>query len=493
MSDRRALLIVLDGAGYSTDPAGNGVTPETLPTVFSAMEEHGFAILKAHEGAVGLEPGQVGNSEVGHLTLGAGRVVLSMTCRLADAYERGTWAAHPAWEKIAAGGVLHLVGLLSDAGVHGLVRTIEHAATIASEKGVGEIVIHPVLDGVDARAGSAPDLLRGLQAAVADLPNVSFGVVHGRKTFCDRSGDLSLTAVSVDAIRGAEELPPFDMAELEAHVKDASEMSFPARAMGPRRVADGEAVLITNNRADRVRQVIDLFGKTQPVYTIIDPGEGITPPEAIFFPIEKVTDGVASLLKEAGIRSSRVAEKCKFPHVTFFYNGFDAGSEGTGHQIPSVAEHEIAEKPEMGIAAVTEKLLELLADPTERYIVANLCNLDQVGHLGRLDLAAKAAAAVDASFAEIIAAAKQHGWSVVVTADHGCADLVVAADGGPFGSHTDRPVPLFALPAPGTALEWRGKDGTLANVAASCLSALGLEVPERMEPALVAFVPEGGA
>ena len=485
---RRTILLILDGAGYSPDPHGNAVTAETLPHIFAAMEQYRFATLLAAEEAVGLEPGQVGNSEVGHLTLGAGRVVLSMTCRLADAYQRGTWANDPAWSKIAAAGVLHLVGLLSDAGVHGLVRTIEHAARIAAESGVKEIVIHPVLDGVDARAGSAGKLLRDLQEALTDVPGVSFGVVHGRKTFCDRSGDLELTRISTTALQGGQPLEPFRFEELEAHVAKESEMSFPARMMeGNRVIKAGEPVLITNNRADRVRQVIDVLGETQAVYTIVDPGEGVRAPEKIFFPIEKVTDGIASELIAAGIRSSRIAEKCKFPHVTFFYNGFDAGAEGEGHCIPSIAEHEIAAKPEMAIDAVTETILQRLADRDERYIVANICNLDQVGHLGRLDLATRAAEVVDAAFQKITAAAQEHGWSVIATSDHGCADLVVAADGGPFGSHTDRPVPFFALPAPGLALEWIDQKGTLANVAASCLDALGLEIPARMEPPLVRF------
>ncbi len=485
---RRALLLVLDGAGITDDPTGNAVTAETLPHVFAAMERHGFATLQAAEGAVGLEPGQVGNSEVGHLTLGAGRVVLSMTCRLADGFERGTWGANPAWGEIARSGSLHLVGLLSDAGVHGLVRTIEHAARIAQDAGVAEIVVHPVLDGVDARAGSAPALLTGLRGATAGLPNVSFGVVQGRKCFCDRAGNLDLTRQSTGALRGEVDLPPFRMADLEAHVADSSEMNFPPTLFeGGRTIRAGEAVLITNNRADRVRQVIDVLGETQAVYTIVDPGAGVNPPKAIFFPIEKVTDGVAGELVAAGIRSSRIAEKCKFPHVTFFYNGFDAGAEGQGTCLPSIPEHEIGDCPAMSIHAVTETILGTIADPDERYIVANVCNLDQVGHLGRLDLATIAATEVDRSFAEIVEAAARHGWTVIATSDHGNADMVVGEDGKPYGSHTDRPVPLFAIPAPGLTATWVSKEGTLANVAATCLDALGLPVPERMEPPLLRF------
>ncbi|MEQ1632303.1 MAG: 2,3-bisphosphoglycerate-independent phosphoglycerate mutase, partial [Planctomycetota bacterium] len=172
MSDRRALLLVLDGAGFRTDTKGNAVTERTLPSLFATMRDQGFAVLEAAGTAVGLEDGQVGNSEAGHLTIGAGEVVPSTVRRLLLAYEDGSWGRDPQIARLAAHASVHVLGLLSDAGVHALARTIVHAATLLQQSGCKEIVVHPVLDGVDSPAGSGVRLLRELRAALACLPAV---------------------------------------------------------------------------------------------------------------------------------------------------------------------------------------------------------------------------------------------------------------------------------------------------------------------------------
>ncbi len=450
------------------------------------MKEQGFAVLGASQEAVGLEAGQVGNSEVGHLTIGAGRTLPSMSCRLREAYESGAWEQNPGWRGLVEAGVVHLVGLVSDAGVHGLARTLVHAAHLAHRVGVRDIVIHPILDGVDSRAGTAPTLLADVKKQLQGIP-VQWGVVLGRKWFCDRSGNLELTRVAARALRGEGKLPRFSKERLAEHLVSESEMSFPAHCIeGGRPIADGEPVLITSNRADRARQIIQVLGETQTIYTIIDPGQGLEP-EHVFFPLERLSEGLAYEFKKAGIRSTRIAEKCKFPHVTFFFNGFDAAAEGEGICLPSIAEHEIAAQPEMSLHAVTEQILGVLQNDDKRVVVANLCNLDQVGHLGRLDLALRAAAEVDASYARIAELCEKKGWSLIVTSDHGCADCVVGSDGAPFGSHTLKPVPFFARPAKGMRASWVSKEGTLANVAATCLGALGLAIPEGMESPLLRF------
>ena len=491
---RRAALIILDGAGYSPQSHGNGVTAESLPHVFQAMEASGFAQLEACGEAVGLEAGQVGNSEVGHLTIGAGRTVLSMTRRLAAAHADGSWSADPTWKDFGegneGGGCLHLVGAISDAGVHALARTMIHAAQIAAKHGVTEVVLHPILDGVDSRAGTAPEILEDVKQQLAPLVEsgvLRFGVVMGRKWFCDRSGNLDLTRVATSALCGGRELPAFDPAALAAHVETESEMSFEATLHeGGRTIAPGEPVLITHHRADRVRQVIQVLGETQPMYTIMDPGEGVDV-EHTFFPLQIVTGGLATIFNQEGIESVRVAEKCKFPHVTFFLNGFDTGAEGEGICLPSIAEHEIAEKPEMSLAAVTDTIVEALEDPNRRALVANLCNLDQVGHLGRIDLAEVAASHVDAAFQRICEVGAANGWTLLFTSDHGCADRVLTDDGKPFGSHTDRPVPFFAIAASGIEAEWQQREGSLVNVAATFLDALGIAIPDSMEAPLLRF------
>ncbi len=489
---RKVLLLVLDGAGYHPDPAGNAVTAEHLPRLFARMESDGFAVLGAAEGAVGLEAGQVGNSEAGHLTIGAGRAISSMCRRIDESFHDGSWAADELWTgadvtRPDGSRVLHVVGLLSDAGVHALDRTMVQAATLASRAGIDEVFVHPFLDGVDSLQGSAPRLLGALREALDGLPGVTLGVVMGRATFCDRSGDLDVSRTAADALRGVGELPAYSDEALAAHLASAGEKTFPGHLVaGGRPIAPGEAVLLTSHRADRARQIATVLSETQPVTMLVDPGDAV-PVRRIVFPQRPLDKGLAHVLRDRGIPSVRIAEKCKFPHVTFFFNGFDTAVEGEGLCIPSIPEGEIPDKPEMSLHEVTDEIVRALESGERRVVVANLANLDQVGHLGRLDLAQRAAHEVDEAFARIAEVAAKHGWTVLLTADHGNADKLVGEDGGPFGSHTERPVPFVSLAAPGLTARWERKDGSLANVAATVLAALDEPVPEWMEPPLVTY------
>ena len=485
---KKACLIILDGAGYCTDPHGNAVTPETMPHMHRHMSEHGFAILGATAESVGLEPGQVGNSEAGHLTIGAGRVTPSMTRRICEAFDTGAWSRDAGWQRAVEAGVLHVIGLLSDAGVHGYARTLVQGARTAMAAGVKEIIVHPVLDGVDSRAGTAPGLLEALRRDLEPYPNARLGVVVGRQRFCDRSGNLEVTRAVVDAFLGKEKLPAYSDRKLADHLaQSTSELDFPAHLVeAGRPVGDGEPILITSHRADRARQVARVLSETHAVLVLVEPGQD-SEVEHIFFPQDSLDRGFAHEIRRHGIDSVRIAEKCKFPHVTFFFNGFDAGIEGEGICIPSISESEIPGQPEMSIHEVVDEIVRHLNDPRRRVIVANLANLDQVGHLGRLDLAVKAAKEVDSAFVRIAEQAHQNDWTLFVTADHGNADCVVGDDGKPFGSHTHRPVPFLVQPSPEQTFTWTAKEGSLANVAATCLLSLGLQPPDWMEPPLVRF------
>lgn len=481
---RRTLLLILDGAGWRTEVHGNAVTKETLPRLFAAIERGGVAVLEASGEAVGLEAGQVGNSEAGHMTIGAGRVVPSLARRMLEAHASGTLAADPAWKRIAAHGCVHLVGLVSDAGVHGLARTLWHAAAAAAKNGIDEIVVHPVLDGVDSLAGSAPALLAELERELAAISGVKLGVVQGRKAFCDRSGDPAVSRPCLEALTGTRALPSFTPAALAQHLASAGEKDFPAHLYpGGRTLHPGEPVLHTSHRADRARQIAGLLAATQPLFAMVELGKGIAV-QHVFFPTEVLDRGLPFELKRAGITSTRIAEKCKFPHVTFFLNGFDAGTEGRGICLDSIPEAEIPVKPEMSAEAITQEIERALADPTQRVVIANLANLDQVGHLGNVELARRAAAIVDGCFARLTLAAQRHGWTLFVTSDHGNADTLIGTDGGPYGSHSPSPVPFVVVPAPGLAAHWDRRQGSLANVAATVLDSLALPVPSWMEPPL---------
>ena len=485
---RRALLLILDGAGYSTGSHGNAVTAEHMPGLFECMDRHGFAVLHAAGEAVGLEPGQVGNSEAGHMTIGAGHTVPSLARRILGAYEDGSWLDDPGWEIARQNGILHVVGLVSDAGVHATARTIFHVADLAARAGVARIVVHPVLDGVDSKAGTAPELLSELRERLASVPRLRYGVIQGRRAFCDRSGDLDVSREVAAALRGEVELPLFSDGRLTAHVKQTSEAEFAPHWMETElsAIAPDEPVVLTSHRADRARQIATVLGETQPVLMLVDPGRDVNC-EHVFFPQQPLKRGLAFEFRRAGLRSRRIAEKCKFPHVTFFFNGFDAGVEGDGVCIPSLPEAEIRAHPEMSASRITDAIVEALRSPGERVLVANLANLDQVGHLGNYELAIHAAHQVEVELRRIAGCCEENGWTLLITGDHGNADQVVDADGSPHGSHTDRPVPLAVQPAPGLRARWVGASGTLANVAASMLAALDLDVPGWMHPPLVRF------
>ena len=484
---RRTLLLILDGAGWRSETHGNAVTRETLPRLFAAIEQGGVAVLGASGESVGLEAGQVGNSEAGHMTIGAGRVVPSLARRMLEAHTSGALAADPAWKRIAAHGCVHLVGLVSDAGVHALLRTLHHAAAAAARNGIGEIVVHPVLDGVDSLAGSAPALLAELERELARIPGVKLGVIQGRKAFCDRSGNLEISRPCLEALTGQRALPAYEPSALARHLETAGEKDFPAHLVaGGRTMRPGEPVLHTSHRADRARQIAGLLAASQPIFAMVELGKGIEV-QHVFFPTQVLDRGLPFELKRAGITSTRIAEKCKFPHVTFFLNGFDAGTEGRGICLDSIPEAEIPARPEMSAEAITLEIERALADPAQRVVIANLANLDQVGHLGNVALARTAASVVDACFERLAAAARRHGWTVCVTSDHGNADTLIGADGGAYGSHSESPVPFVILPAPGLAARWTRHEGTLANVAATVLDSLALPVPDWMEPPLARF------
>lgn len=484
---KRAALVIIDGVGLDPDSAANGATAQTLPTLHGAMERYGHAVLEASGPAVGLEPGQVGNSEVGHLTIGLGRVELSSLAKINAAFESGGWAAHPAWESIAAAGCLHVVGMVSDAGVHAHWRTIRQAVAIAHEKRIPRILVHALLDGVDSPSGSAPELLSALTASLADLGDgVRPGLVMGRKWFTDRSGKPEVTRRFTDALTGVQALPEFSMAALARHLESAGEAEFPPHlAEGGRRVVAGEPVLITSHRADRARQAARSLDAITPVYAMVTLGDAVVR-ERVFFPTEPIREGMAFTLRSRGLSATRIAEDCKFPHVSFFFNGFNETLGERHIRIPAL-DADPAERPEMRAAEVAAAAAAEMAGGTARALVVNLANCDQVGHTGDLALVTRAARHVDEALRTLLAAARQHGWTVILTSDHGNAETLRDRQGRPFGSHTANPVPFTVVPAEGNSLRWRTRTGTLTQVAASFLTLLGIEPDAGMAPPLVGW------
>lgn len=481
----KAVLLIVDGAGIREDRRGNAVTPVTMPRLFGLMETYGYATLEASGPPVGLGQGMVGNSEIGHLTIGAGFVVPSSLQRISNEFESGAWAAHDAWSELRFQARIHVVGLMSDAGVHGHWKSIAQSVRLAMQNcPSSEIVVHLVLDGIDSKAGTAPALLANFN----ETEGYKIGTIFGRQWFCDRSGDPTVTQVFVDGLQGRGNIPFFKPEALAAHLQWHSEASFPVHAVSRSFVAHGEPVILTSHRADRVRQSATALSINNPVYSLVDLDDAV-PKSRVFFPARPLAEGLAIQFQKQGIANTRLAEKCKFPHVTHFFSGLNKDMGENAICIPSIPDKNLADTPEMSIRELVESALSILNQQGATHaLVINVPNLDQIGHLGRYELACSAAALVDSAIGEIVDACRENQWSLLVTSDHGNADTMLDDHGLPFNSHSHSPVPFVVIPSHGRRIEWIRKEGTLANVAPTFLTMLEAEHPIGMVESLIQFL-----
>jgi len=483
---RKTALLILDGLGIGEAAHGSAVTRRTMPYLHSLMDAHGFAVLEASGSAVGLDDGQAGNSEVGHLTIGAGRLVPTTLNRVRAAFGNGEWQRHEAWTALRGAPRVHVAGLLSEAGVHAHWSSLMQTAELAARHRARAIFLHLFLDGVDSPAGTAPALLAQLQRGCSHLPNVHIATVSGRRWACDRSGDRATGDHCRSGLWGELERIPFDLDRLHDHILRAgSEASFPfhyIRSDGV--VGNGEPIVLTHHRADRTRQLAASLAERAKLYSLVQLGE-VVPDERVFFPTRPLEGGLLQVLAQHAIVATRVAERCKFPHVTHFINGLRDDVPGLAIEIPSIREDEIPHQPHMSLAKLQSCVERRLAAPEERALVVNIPNLDQVGHTGELRLAEQAAMHVDRALQVLRERAAVFGWNLVITADHGNADRMLDEQGRPVGSHSTNPVPLLVLGTSGETLRLRCNRGTLANVAATFLATAGMGVPEYMDETLI--------
>lgn len=481
MNGNKCGLLILDGAGLAPPSSGNVVDRKFMPTLFGLFDQFGMVPLKASGEAVGLFEGDAGNSEVGHLTLGLGRCETAAIVRIDRAFNDGSWGQSPVWELIKArrdgSRPLHVIGLLSDAGVHGHWRTMVRAAQLAERKGESDIVVHPVLDGVDSRPGSAEALFRQLTLELAQCaPLARIGVVIGRKWFADRSGNLALTEFLMDALRRPDHLPKFSPEMLKALFGEGGEHECLPHALGSRVAIDhGDRVLVTSHRADRTAQTVEMLSNRGPVFTLVTVSDSV-PGSHVFFPTREVVGGVAEKLNSIGIPIVRIAEKCKFPHVTYFFNGFRKHMGEEQICLPDTIGGPAA-NPAMRARETADACRATMSVSTNRSFVANIPNLDQVGHCADVPLGQSAAVATDEALSEIVQGARRLGWTLLVTADHGNAETLVDDQGRPFGSHTTNAVPFSIITPDGSRARYAALEGTLQNVAPTLCELLGASEP----------------
>lgn len=504
---RRAALIVLDGWGHREEAACNAVRQARTPRLSELARTYPGTTLGAGGLAVGLPEGQMGNSEVGHLNLGAGRVVYQDYTRISLAVEDGSFFDNPVLNRACGqvrqtGGALHLLGLVSDGGVHSHQRHLEALVELAARRGVERLYVHAFLDGRDTPPQSGRGYLEALERVLAREGVGRIATVSGRYYAMDRDtrwdrvekafralcrGEGRIAASADEAVRSA-----YDEGQTDEFVVPRVVVDQAGRPVGP--VRDGDAVIFFNFRADRARELTRAF--TQPGFDAFDVAG--RPALACFvtfteydetfglpiaFAPERLTHLFGEVVSAAGLRQLRIAETEKYAHVTFFFNG---GSEEPfpGEErvlIPSprdVATYD--QKPEMSAFGVRDRLVEEIRRGVHDLIVVNFANLDMVGHTGNLAATVRAVEAVDACVGDVVDALRAGGYACAVTADHGNAEQMWdPATSQVHTAHTTNPVPFLLVDETRRGARLRS-GGILADVAPTLLHIMGLAQPREM-------------
>ncbi len=506
----RAILIILDGFGCRHESSGNAIERASTPTLDALFRDGTWTELATSGEAVGLPEGQMGNSEVGHMNIGAGRVVHQTLTRIDLAIRDGSFFKNDplvaaARHALANGSHLHLVGLVSDGGVHSSQAHL--VALLDLAKGVGlpgdRVFVHALTDGRDTGPETGAGFIGSLEASMQGLgddasPFGRLATVGGRYWGMDRDKRWDRTKRMFDAMvsRTGEHAPDARAGlarSYAAGVTDEFVAPFIVDAVGDRgAVRDDDAVIYFNFRPDRARQLtrafteaafdgFDVSARPRVHFTTMTPyEEGFTLPVA--FGNENLRDTIGEVIARAGLKQLRIAETEKYAHVTYFLNGGDEsvlpGEDRILVQSPKhVATYDHA--PEMSAQGITDAAADAIDADAHAFIVMNYANCDMVGHTGDFDATVRAVEAVDACLATLLAKARARGFHVFLTADHGNAEEMVTAAGTPQTAHTTLPVPLvYSGPREGLALDAAG--GVLADVAPTILAAMGLSVPEAM-------------
>jgi len=491
------VLCILDGWGLRDTSEANAPVLADTPTFDRIMATCPNATLITHGPDVGLPKGQMGNSEVGHTNIGAGRVVAMDLGQIDLAIEDGSFFENAEIQAfadtlLASGGTAHLMGVVSDGGVHGhLTHTIASAKAL-SDRGVS-VAIHAVTDGRDVAPQSAVGFIEALGEALP--PNAWVATVSGRYYAMDRDNRWDRVALAYNAIvkgQGAEQDNPIQAVK-SAYTSDITdEFILPATISGYDGMRDGDGFWCLNFRADRARELLSAIGA--PAFDGFDTGPRpnlaarlgmVDYSEAhnafmdTVFPKQKIANTLGEWAAKHDLKQFRLAETEKYPHVTFFLNGGretpEVGEDRFMPKSPNVATYDM--QPEMSSVEVTDHFVTAIEDGYD-LIIVNYANPDMVGHTGDLDAAMKACEAVDQGLARVLTALEAAGGAMVITADHGnCETMVDVATGGPHTAHTTNLVPVAVIGGPAGATL---ADGRLADIAPTLLDLLGLDAPPEM-------------
>ncbi|GLP97773.1 2,3-bisphosphoglycerate-independent phosphoglycerate mutase [Paraferrimonas sedimenticola] len=506
MSDNKKTLalIILDGWGHREAAANNAITLANTPVMDSLWHKHTSTLISGSGQDVGLPDGQMGNSEVGHINLGSGRVVYQELTRIGKAIEEGTFQQNPALtgaidQAVAAGKAVHLMGLLSPGGVHSHESHIEAAVKLAAARGAKQVYLHAFLDGRDTPPRSAEASLAKFETLFEQLDCGRVASVVGRYYAMDRDNRWERVEKAYQLLTEGKAEHVFERsvdALNAAYARDENDEFVAPSVIATEQqpaasINDGDALIFMNFRADRAREITRSF--------VQDDFDGFTrakrPALADFvmltqyaadiqascaYPPETLTNTLGEVLQNTGKTQLRISETEKYAHVTFFFNGgVEEVFEGEQRKLipsPKVATYDL--QPEMNSELLTDELVGAIDSGEFDVIICNYPNGDMVGHTGNLDAAILACEAVDRSIGRVVEALERNNAEALITADHGNAEQMTSeATGQAHTAHTSQPVPLIYVGRDAKILH---QDGRLSDIAPTMLTLMGVEVPDEM-------------
>ena len=498
MSKKPTVLLIMDGFGLAPAGPENAISCAKTPNLDKLFAECPNTQLQASGLDVGLPAGQMGNSEVGHTNIGAGRVVYQDLPRISNAVEDGSFFENPAYksamdECVRTGARLHLMGLLSDGGVHSHINHLFALLEMAKRRGVKEVYVHALLDGRDVAPTSGAGYVKALVEKCAELGTGKIATIQGRFYGMDRDKRWDRVEKGYRAVvcgEGVQDGDPVHAVEESYKAGVTDEFVVPTVCDKNGCIRSGDSVIFINFRPDRAREMTRALvdpafdGFVRPNgffplhYVCTTQYDATIPNVSVAFPPEEIEMTFGEYLGKLGKTQLRIAETEKYAHVTFFLNGGrEAEFEGEERILvasPKVATYDL--QPEMSAPEVADKLAAALGERKFDFICLNFANGDMVGHTGVYEAIVKAVKAVDGCVAKVVEAAKANGYEVVMIADHGNADNAVNADGTPNTAHSLNPVPIVVVSDRVKSVH----DGILADVAPTVLRLMGLEQPAEM-------------
>lgn len=499
MKHRPTMLMILDGFGIREETYGNAIAAANTPVLDEMFAKYPFITIEASGEPVGLPAGQMGNSEVGHLNIGAGSVVYQNLLKITRSIQSGKFFENPAllsaMKNAAAGHTLHIMGLVSDGGVHSHFEHLKAVIDMAKRNGVKNVVVHCFLDGRDVPPKSAMTWLGALEEYMAEEGVGKIGVISGRFYAMDRDKRWERLVRAYDALTLSEGLTASCSQEAidNSYAKDETDEFVQPTVVNADPIRSGDSVIFINFRPDRAREItralvdpeFDGFERraklTDLNYVCMAEYDATMPNVTVAFPPEDVDPTLGKTIADLGLRQLRIAETEKYAHVTFFFNGGVEEPNVNEDRIlipsPKVATYDL--QPEMSAPEVARTVIEKINEDTYDLIILNFANPDMVGHTGVFDAAVKAIETLDGLVGDIAEAILAHDGQILLTADHGNADYMIDSEGKVVTKHSTSVVPLCHIcrePVP-----FVQKTGKLADIAPTLLTMMGLEVPAGME------------